>query len=328
MCGCGRRPNVESIVIPGENGQKWTFLAVEGTSHLPMDFIRTGENRDALEPVDMAKFWIAADMVTEGDFAAIMGRDVPEGRSPGQPVANIEWIDAYEYCRRFTEHYRNQILLGSIASIPTALEWAHAVSVLDGKVDLRSDVGTFLFTGSAYGGFLATKPCRLGKKNVNADLAVNLDVVGRHMKSHHAGLRLVLMPIEVRSNGPSPIVYRGGVLSEQGFFKEMKELLKFALERKVLTPDDEDRAKLRLGCAEDSHDFEGNEHEDWAGIVAKSAVFAEAKGYAVEPYATEWQMLEFQRPAENNAVVEAYRKVGVVGEWVRICDLPNVIREA
>ena len=150
--------NSAEVVEIADGGLKWRFVPVEGTSQLPLEFMRTGENREKREPVTIDRYWIAEKMVTEGEFAAVTGRKVRDGRSADQVLSDIEWSEGFDFCRRFNVKYRKQMPKGFVLSMPTMIDWAHAVEVLKGKVDLRAEAGTMIFTSSVFGGFLHA-PC-------------------------------------------------------------------------------------------------------------------------------------------------------------------------
>lgn len=135
LAACGAFANedsAESILIVDES-MKMRFLPVDGTSQLPIEFMSTGENREKLSPVTMPKFWIADRMVTEGEYAAIMGCDVREGRKADDILAEVEWEEVLEFCEMFTKKYAAQMPTNTIASMPTMFEWAHAVKLADAK---------------------------------------------------------------------------------------------------------------------------------------------------------------------------------------------------
>ena len=62
--------NLAGVVEIADGGLKWRFVPVEGTSQLPLEFMRTGENREKREPTAIDRYWIAEKMVTES-FPAI-----------------------------------------------------------------------------------------------------------------------------------------------------------------------------------------------------------------------------------------------------------------
>ena len=125
------KTNSAEVVEIADGGMKWRFVPVEGTSKLPLEFMRTGKNREQTVSVTMPKFWIAEKMVTEGEFAAVIGRKVRANSKAEDVLAGIEWEEALEYCEKFSQKYSAQLPKDVIASIPTMIEWAHAVNIID-----------------------------------------------------------------------------------------------------------------------------------------------------------------------------------------------------
>lgn len=82
--------NIE--IVDGEN--KWRFVSVEGTSQLPIEYMCTGKHFEKRLPVNMDRYWIADKMVTEGEFAAVMGRRIRDGRKASDVLTDIEWEEA------------------------------------------------------------------------------------------------------------------------------------------------------------------------------------------------------------------------------------------
>ena len=130
--GCRGKSAESGRLTVRDGGREWTFVAVEGESRLNLsqDDESGGKRGGAPDKVTMPRFWIATEPVTEGDFAEWMGREVPEGKSANQAVAEIEWEEAVECCARFTERYAKQLPRGVFATLPTSQEWMHAVKVL------------------------------------------------------------------------------------------------------------------------------------------------------------------------------------------------------
>ena len=312
--------NSTGVVEIADGEMKWRFVPVEGTSQLPLEFMRTGENREKREPVTIERYWIAEKMVTEGEFAAVTGRKVRDGRSAGQVLSDIEWSEGFDFCRRFNAKYRQKLPKGLMLSMPTMLDWAHAVEVLKGKVDFHSASGTMLFTGSAFGGFLIVPPASDDKH----DLAVDLGCLPRHGKYRWLGLRPVLVPVAGAILGGKRIVTNSRVLMRTGFYDEASELLKLALDEGELDSTDEEWVKGALEYASGEH-----EHylEDWAGLILAATSFAEKRGFQTKPFADGWSDRMLEGGGENADIAAKYKESGIIGEWRRIGDLPPDVRK-
>lgn len=312
--------NSTGVVEIADGEMTWRFVSVEGTSQLPLEFMRTGENREKRESVTIDRYLIAEKMVTEGEFAAVMGRKVRVGRSAGQVLSGIEWSEGFNFCKRFNEKYRQQMPKGFMLSMPTMLDWAHAVEVLKGKVDLRAEAGTMIFTSSVFGGFLHA-PCA---SNAKQDLAIDLGCLTRHGKFRWVGLRPVLVPMAGKVLGDKRIVTNCRVLMRNGFYDEASELLKLALNEGELDSTDEEWAKGALEYASGEH-----EHylEDWTGLVLAAASFAEKKGFQTKPFADGWSDRMLEGGEESADIAAKYKEAGIVGEWRRIGDLPPDVRK-
>ena len=312
-------------VVVRDGEREWRFAEVNGTSRLPFEYMRTGKNEQKLEDVKFPRFWIARTMVTEDDFAAFFGHKVHASRKGADPVTEIEWDEARAFSEWFTRKYHSQFPTNCIASLPSMMEWAHAVRVLENKVDLCSDVGTFLFTGSAGGGYLYTTPRQFHKVadsnlSENEWLAWRFVVALKRMRSERIGLRLVLVDAALTFDGDNQTLLRGRLLLRAGELEEAKRYCRLALKQGRLSADDQKSAKKILSYEEKPYAF-----EDWSGLVALSAKTAAKRGYETEPFCGAWQWLGLKEPA-NASLAEAYRKRGVVGEWKRIGDLPKEIQ--
>ena len=283
----------------------------------------SGEDSDVLT---MPKFWIARDLVTEGEFASLMGRPVREGRTPDQPLADIEWEEALKYCDRFTEQYAKQLPDGVVATMPTMLEWAHAVKVLNAPEWLDRDVGSFLFTRSQDGGYLCTPGTFMP---FEYDLAGTLVRVAKRATKSHAGLRLALIGLRDRANYVNgeeinnTMVSRGVILLQCGYFEEAKAQLRRVLKEGHPSEEERARAENALAFAEKEHDFR---IEDWSGIVALAARKAAAMGFVTAPFTERWMLLGSEEQMESDEIAAEYAARGVVGEWARIGDLPEDVR--
>ena len=204
------------------------------------------------------------------------------------------------------------------------MEWAHAVRVLENKVDLRADVGTFLFT-CANGGYMHTAPKQTetpedSTLSENEMLAWQFGGIRKRMRSGLVGLRLVLIDASSVFDGGNQILLRGDVLLQMGQLEAAKRYCRLAQNQGRLSADNQEYAKEVIACEEKPYAF-----EDWSGLVALSAKTAAKRGYETEPFCGAWQWLGW-KGSEDASLAETYRKRGVVGEWKRIGDLPKEIQ--
>lgn len=314
--------NSSDVLEIADDGMKWRFVPVEGTSQLPLEFMRTGKNRDKREPVTIDRFWIAEKMVTEGEFAAVMGRKVREGRKAGQFLSDVEWIEGVHFCRRFNEKYRRLLPNGFVLSMPTMLDWAHATEVLKGKVDLCAEAGAMIFASSVSGGFL------YAPRTSGGNLVPGIDLVWlpRHGTGRWIGLRPVLIPVAGKVLDEKRMVTSSGILLDTSFYEEASGVLKLALSDGGLDAEDEAWAREALEHASEEHE----EHyiEDWNGLILAAASFAEKKGFRARPFTDGWGGPQsVDGGGEYASIAAEYKKAGIVGEWMRIGDLPPDVRK-
>lgn len=297
------------------------FVAVDGTSQLPLEFMRTGESREKLSPMKLSRFWISEKPVSEALFLKVMGRP-SSGCNSERPMVNIEWSEACEFCERFTRANMAQMPTNCVASLPHMIEWAHAVRVLKGKTDFGSSVGTYLFTGSSQGGYLHTMGADILAKCTNADLSVDLLITPKRLKRDNVGIRVVLIDVTEEVAGWNRILDRGMVALQHGEFALATQYIQLALARGRLNEQDKGEAEKALSWIRQGHD---EDQEDWSGLVAISAAFAEKRGFQTQPFAENWQTVGWE-DSENEKVAKAYEKAGIVGKWMKISDLPKPVK--
>ncbi len=329
VAGCGPKTGADGTLTIRDGDREWKFVAVKGESRINLAQMTVTEEPSEGEPdvLSMPRFWIAEAPVTEGDFAKMMGREVRDGWSADQAVAEIEWEEALAYCDKFTERYKEQLPAHVFASMPSMLEWAHAVKVLDYPDWLDADAGTFLFTRNQNGGFLCAPGRNLG---FGYDLARFLITVPKRATREYAGLRLVLVDIAdgvTMLNGApldNAMVSRGAVLTESGLLRQAKALLERVLSEGKPSAEERERAEQALAFASEEHEFG---FDDWYGLVTLAARGAEAKGFEPFPFVEQWRKLAPGVAMEDADVARAYEEKGIVGEWVAIGDLPEEVRE-
>lgn len=326
--GKASQTETEGRLTIRDGDRQWTFVAVEGESRINLARM-TGQGEDSDgEPdvVRLPKFWIAEKPVTEGDFAAWTGREIREGRSADQPVADIEWGDALECCTKFTERYAKQLPKHVFASLPTLLEWEHAGDVLGHPDWLEAEVGTFLFTLNQYGGFLCTPGTALPTELNPTGLPITVPKRGTRS---FAGVRLVLLDItdgKTEVNGEvidDSMVSRGAILTESGLLPQAESHFRRVFSEGKLSEKERERAEEAFAFALEEHE---TEFEDWDGLVALAARAAEEKGFEPEPFTSLWRTLGSDGEMENGDVAKAYAEKGIAGGFVAIGDLPDDVK--
>ena len=335
--GCdGRAQMAKDVEIACRNGDAMRFRLVQGTSNIPLDYIlkaRDPNEKEKRAPVVIPAFWIAEEMVTEGLFADVMGRSIREGRQRQQILSDIEWADAFEFCRKFDDLYADQMPKGCFATLPTNLEWAHAMSVLGSPASfLKSPVGSFLFIGNPDGGFLHTFGSFVDdhpEAGKGLDASLDFANVGKRQTRDFAGIRLALVNWtggQVESLG-KPVdngnVSRGVVLLQHGLFDESQAMLESALERGNLSESERERAEnaLAFGKTHRDHDI-----EDWGGLVKRAMDYADRRGFVTVPFTDLWENPELLEQLAGQVILADYATCGIRGTWTRVGDLPPSVR--
>lgn len=324
------------VEISCRNGEKVRFLPVEGTSRIPLDYFLKTHSPAAKSkrvPVAIPAFWIAEDMVTEGLFSDVMGRPVREGREREQPLSDIEWEEAFEFCRKFTELYAEVLPAGSFVSMPTNLEWAHAMERLERPSSfLNGPVGSFVFVGNPEGGFLQTLGSFLEDHPADEkeiDRAYDFANIGKRQKKSYCGLRLVLVDWaggQVESQG-KPVdnahVSRGVVLLQHGLFEEAQAMLASALKNGNLSPTELKRAKNAIAHGKTHREYD---IEDWGGLLRRAMDYADRRGFVVTSIAELWENSAILSEGAGQFEVPVYADAEIRGQWMKIGDLPASIR--
>ena len=307
------------------------FFPVDGASNLPREFL---DGREITSPTNTCsvvidRFWISEKMVTEGEFASLMGRKIPEGRSANDVAVNFEWEDALEYCRRFTVKYADQLPQGCYASIPMGIEWAHTMKLLGEKTKngMHKDCGTFLFAITHKFGVLHTYGTSC---NDDFKLATHALAIPKRCKSSDVGLRMVLINIgggQVKIDNakiPNSQYIRGCMLNACCLRKYAKGLLGALLQKGHLDEEEQQDVKEAY-LLKNVYGMDEYHYEDWSGMVACGGKIADEMGYKTEPFISGWQMMNYFEPKSDDVVV-AYEKAGIEGVWVRIGDLPRDVQ--
>ncbi|MFM2094024.1 MAG: hypothetical protein RIS70_1148 [Planctomycetota bacterium] len=70
-------------------------------------------------------FYLGVYLVTEEQYALVMGTNPSEHKGPKNPVTNVSWEDAVEFCRRLSEVPKERAA-GREYRLPTEAEWEYA----------------------------------------------------------------------------------------------------------------------------------------------------------------------------------------------------------
>lgn len=324
----GARQNAAGTVEIKSKGCVFKFAAIDGESELPLKHMHTGGDDRETKKVRLPRYWIASAPITARQFAEVMGTAIPDKNAAEAPIDKIDWLTAYEFCRKFNERHADQLPKGFLLQLPTTIEWAHAIRVLRKSAKVVNPVGCLLFMGDWWGGFLSSasdeEAAHMRREgNAAYDAAVDYFCVSMREKREGLGIRPVLSPlVGGDGEGDARMVTRGIILTQHGWWDEAKRVLKLALEKSELSDRQKERAENCLEYLDQEHEAD---FEDWFGLVTLSAEFAARKGYAIEPYAARWSRRRLWK-MEDKDIAAAYEKTGIEGSFMRIGDLPPEAR--
>ena len=326
LCGAFAATVPDGACIVPVGSVNEVFVPVAGTSRLPLEFMRSGVDREKCSPVELPPFWIARRDVTEGEFAEVMGRSVRSGRAADGPATGIGWIDAVRFCAKLNELNAGRMPVGHRLELPTMLEWAHAARCV-GKdsCELMTRPGKMLFTGGIDGGFLHTLGgyCERFDWARGRDAAIDYLCLGKHRRSDDVGLRLVLVADDAIELGDHVATTRGAVLLGAGYVDEALAVFARAAECEILTEAQRGRlARIR----EQAEKMRSKWHEDWEGLMLAAAEALRQRGYAADGILSDWTDVESARANAFARAMDSYRKAGIAGVMTPIGELPAEIR--
>jgi formylglycine-generating enzyme required for sulfatase activity len=97
--------------------------------------------RPVMEVALTEPFWLGKTPVTQAQFQSLMGYNPSNFRNPDNPVEQVSWNEAMEFCRRLTasEQARGDLPDGYAYTLPTEAQWEYAC---------RSGTTTPFYTGA------------------------------------------------------------------------------------------------------------------------------------------------------------------------------------
>jgi formylglycine-generating enzyme required for sulfatase activity len=73
-------------------------------------------------------FWMARTEITQRQYEKMMHKNPSSSKKPLQPVENVSWYDAINFCKKLTEQERkaHRIPEGFIFTLPSEAQWEYA----------------------------------------------------------------------------------------------------------------------------------------------------------------------------------------------------------
>jgi len=112
-------------------GQRWTVRWIPAGRFImgsPADEALRDKDEIPHEVTLSRGFFMAETECTQAQWEGVMGANPSHGKAPDQPVNQVAWKEAQEYCRRLTEMHRSQGLIpeGWEWDLPTEAQWEYA----------------------------------------------------------------------------------------------------------------------------------------------------------------------------------------------------------
>ena len=108
------KPGPSSLTLDLGKGVTMTLVRIR-----PGKFMM-GEEKDQHEVALSKPFYVGATEVTQAQYEAVMGKNPSNFKGAANPVDNVSWNDATEFCNKLSEKTRQAVRL------PTEAEWEYA----------------------------------------------------------------------------------------------------------------------------------------------------------------------------------------------------------
>jgi len=113
------------LVITNSIGMKLVYIPdgnfIMGTPELEAWGTHTGVYTTPIHEVKISKgFWLGQTEVTQGQYEAVMGTNPSYFKGINNPVEQVSWNDAMEFCKRLSEKE------GKTYTLPTEAQWEYA----------------------------------------------------------------------------------------------------------------------------------------------------------------------------------------------------------
>ncbi|MDB4621741.1 SUMF1/EgtB/PvdO family nonheme iron enzyme, partial [Rubripirellula sp.] len=92
---------------------------------IPSGTFTMGENKDAHEVTLTKPFMLGVHVVTQEQYEQLMGVNPSYHKGSNNPVENVSWEDAVEFCRKLSELPAEKAA-GRVYRLPTEAEWEYA----------------------------------------------------------------------------------------------------------------------------------------------------------------------------------------------------------
>jgi formylglycine-generating enzyme required for sulfatase activity len=92
---------------------------------IPTGSFTMGENNEAHEVTLTEPFMLGTYEVTQAQYQQVMGTNLSKFKGASNPVEQVSWEDAVEFCRKLSELPAEKAA-GNVYRLPTEAEWAYA----------------------------------------------------------------------------------------------------------------------------------------------------------------------------------------------------------